>query len=191
MEYNKFKQKSFLQNFTWVWIMLLAMGIPFLAVAVIMQLIPINPEDLHTYVNGVLQPPTESSVFSFRLIFLLVFGVIGLGCSIAGFIVAGFALKRRRLAARRKDEGVCVTAAAAGYEQSFVRVNFQYLMRLRCAYAGSDGITYIFKSGLLRTDPVPYLNQGQVNVYYDRDNISRYFVDVDGSAGLNEKVVEL
>ena len=85
MQYGR-KQKSFLQSFRWVGIMLLAMGAAFLIVALVMQLVPIDPASMHIYSNGIPQPATEETVRIFRLIFLLVFGIIGLGLAIAGSI---------------------------------------------------------------------------------------------------------
>lgn len=191
MEYNEGKQKSFLQSFAWVGIMLLVLGSVFLGVAVVMQLVPLNPENMSIYSNGLRQPSTKETVRTFRLIFLLVFGILGLGMAIAGSIVAGRARAQRRLACRLKEEGVCLTAEVAGISPSAVRVNYRSLVRVRCSYTDFGGRTYIFKSGLLRMDPMPYLPQGYVNVYHERDNISRYFVDIDGSVGLGTRVVEL
>ena len=192
MPYNATRQRSFLWNFTWVGIMLLAMGVVFLGVAVLMQLVPINSETLSVYVDGVRRPSTEETVHTFRLVFLLSFGIVGLGLAIAGGLVAGYIGLRRRLARRLKEEGVCITAEAVEYALFAVNANHRNMAScLRCAYTAPDGKTYIFRSGALRINPMPYLNQGQVNVYYDRDDMKRYFVDVDGSVGLGERIVEL
>ena len=171
--------------------MLLAMGLAFLSVALIMQLIPISPENFTYRVNGIRQPSTEESVAVFRLSFLLAFGISGLGLMLAGGIVAGQAAARKKRALRLKNEGMCVTARATEITPTGVRVNRRCLTHLSCAYAAPGGITYIFKSGTLRMDPMPYLNQGEVKVYYDRNNMKRYFVDVDGSAGMGSRVIEL
>ena len=178
-------------NLTWVAVMLILMGLVFSGVAVTMQLVPIAPENITVRVNGVIQPSTEQSVFEMRLIFLLSFGIVGAGLLIAGFVVAGRMAARKKLARYLKDEGLCITAQATECTPTSVRVNRRYLTRLNCAYAASDGITYIFKSGTLRMNPMPYLNQGEVKVYHDRNNIKRYFVDIDGSVGAGTKVIEL
>lgn len=192
MQYTGKKQKSFLQSFTWVAMLLLAMGVVFLGVAAVMQLVPITPENLQSYRNGVLQPSADESVRTFRLVFLLTLGSVGLGLAAAGCIVAVCQGARRTLARRLKSEGARLTATAMDCAPSYaVRVNYRYMMRLQCAYKGPDGVTYIFKSGYLRVNPLPYLDQGKVTVYHDRNNMARYFVDVDGSAGLNTKIVEL
>lgn len=191
MRYNGKKGKSFVQSFTWVGLLLLALGVVFIVVAAVMQLVPLSPANMHMYTNGIQRPATEETVRIFRLVFLLTFGIIGLLLAIAGGIVAGQQAARRRRAKRLKKEGVRITAEVMDYSLSAVRINYRFLTRLRCAYKDSDGTTYIFRSDILRADPAPYLQQGQVDVYHDRNDISKYFVDVDGSAGLSSKIVEL
>lgn len=191
MQYSNGKQKSFLQSLTWVSVMLLVMGLVFLSVAIILQLVPLQPEDITYSVNGVRRPSTQETVSTFRLIFLLVFGLIGLGLSTGGVISLVRSAGRRSRESQLKAEGAYLTAYVTDYAPSAVRVNNRSLARIRCAYNAPDGSTYIFKSGLLRMDPYPYLTEGQLRVYYDPNNMSRYFVDVDESAGLGGRVVEL
>ncbi|MFV0412413.1 MAG: DUF3592 domain-containing protein [Oscillospiraceae bacterium] len=191
MPYTAGRQKSFLQRFVWVGILLLALGAVFGGVAIFIQLIPLAPGSISMYANGVLQPSTEETVRTFRLIFLLSFGSVGLGLAVAAAIVILRNILHSRQARRLKAEGAMVTAEIVGYAPSAIYINRRSLLRLRCAYAAPDGKTYIFKSGLLRMDPAPYLSAGQVTVYYDPNNIRHYFVDVDGSAGAGSQIVEL
>jgi len=185
------KPKSFYQSFTWVSIMLLAMGCIFLAVGIGMQLVPMSPEDISYYHNGIRQPSTEATLRSFRLIFLLCFGLIGaVLAAVGGILLVRWSIRRRRNQ-RLKQEGTRITAVVADYTPATVRVNHQYMTRLQCTYNTPGGKTYIFKSGYLRMDPVPYLHEGEITVYYERNNMKNYFVDVDGSIGLGSKVVEL
>ncbi len=188
---NNNKPKSFLQSFLWVTIMLLSMGAVFLGIAAIMQFVSISPHNINVTINGIRQPPTEETVRTFRFMFLLIFGIIGLILAITGGIIAGRAGMRRRRAHRLKEEGVRIIANVVQHTASAIYVNHRNLTRLHCAHTASDGRIYIFKSGLLRMDPVPYLYQGQVNVYYDRDNINNYYVDIDGSVGVGNRVIEL
>jgi len=185
------KQKSFLMSFSWVAVMLMGMGLLFLSLAVVMQLVPISFEDISTTANGVPQPTAANSVSAFRLAFLLAFGIPSLMLLSAGGIVGGCIAARKKRAKWLKTEGRCVSAQITECTPTNIRVNYRYLMRLKCAYTAPGGITYIFKSGTLRMDPMPYLTQGEVKVYYDRDNIKRYFVDVDGSVGVGSRVIEL
>ena len=185
------KQKSFLVRFTWVAVMLLFMGLIFSSVALVLQLVPIAPENISVSVNGVRQPSTQESVDTFRFIFLMAFGIPGLALLISGGIAAACMSARKRRVKALKNEGACVTAMATELTPSAIRVNHRYLMRLNCAYTAPNGTTYIFKSRILRMNPFPYLNEGWVKVYYDRDNIKRYFVDVDSSVGLGTRLVEL
>lgn len=191
MQYTGRNQKSFLQSFTWVGVMLLVMGLIFLGVAIVMQLIPLQPEDMTYYENGVRQPATEDTVVFFRMMFLLLFGLMGLGLSIGGGLSLVRSARRRSMAQQLKAEGARLTAYLTDYEPSSIRVNNRSVARVRCSYNAPDGTTYIFKSGLLRMDPYPYLTDGQLRVYYDRNNMSRYFVDVDESTGIGSRVVEL
>jgi len=165
-----------------------------------MQVIPINPEAMTLYVNGVHQPATEATLRTFRLIFLASFGIIGLIFSlIGGLLIWRFRIKRRRSAHLKRD-GARLEAVVIGLETayqhrrnaSFGITNVRFLPSyLRCAYETSNGETYIFKSDLLRADPTPFLRDDKIKVYYDRENMSKYFVDVDGSIELGSRVFEL
>jgi hypothetical protein len=191
MEMRNSKAKSFIYEFTWVGIMLLSMGMLFLGIALVMQLVPLAPENVNLYYNGVRQPSTLETVEETRLLFGLIFGGLGVLLGCVGLIVAARKWIKRGRAERLKAYGTCVQAAVTGNEASAVRINHQYLTRLQCAYTGGDGVTYIFKSDSLRMDPTALLDEGMVTVYYDEYNMKHYFVDVDGSVGVGTKVVEL
>lgn len=188
---SKKKVKSFLYTFTWVGGLLLFIGLALLTVGIVIQFIPMQPENITAVVDGVRQPATEASIKTFRLIFLLAFGLVGLILTIAGTIVVGRTLRKNKLAKHLKENGVRVLAQWTENSPSSVRVNNRQTYVLRCIYAAPGGQTYIFKSGHLRMDPVPYLTDGQVYVYHAPDDIGRYFVDVDGSTGMGNKLVEL
>jgi len=185
------KQRSFLQRFSFIGWIFLGIGIPFLIVGIVMQLVPISPENMTVYRNGIRQPATEETVRIFRLIFLGVFGGLGLIFSTIGGAFALRPMSKRRRSERLKREGALLVAEAVGLEASQIRVNLRPLSYLRCAYESPTGETYIFKSDLLRADPTPHLDEGKVNVYYDRENMRKYFVDVDGSVELGSRVFEL
>jgi len=185
------KQRSFVRSFAWVGIMLLAMGGIFLSVAIVTQLILTDPASVTMYVNGIRQPDTQETLQSARLLFLLLFGGFGLGTMAPGLVICLCAWSRSKRNHRLKAEGDYLAARVVGFEPTAVRVNRRPLMRLRCAYTDNTGTTYIFKSASLRADPTPFLADDTADVYCDRNDLSCYFVDVDGSVGLGERVIEL
>ena len=191
MRYGEVRHKSFLQSFMWVGVMLLAMGFAFFVVAIIVQLLPIGSEDMYMYFNGELVHSTNDTTFDLRWIFLLAFGIPGLGLIVAGTTVIFKYVAKKKLAAQLKTDGACLVAEACDYADSNMSVNGSAIPRLVCAHTDSSGTTYIFKSELLRLDPVPYLSDMMVNVYYDKNDMSRYFVDIDGSVGLGSRLIEL
>ena len=191
MPYPQNKSKSFIYHFTWVGILLLLMGLLFLSIAFVMQIVPLNPDSVTFYYNGVQQPATLETVQNARLLFGAIFGGLGVILGCVGIVVLAQKWIARGRAERLKAYGVCVKAAVTGCTNSIVHVNGRHMLRLNCAYPDSSGTTYIFKSGALRMDPMPFLTDGTVTVYYDEHNMKRYFVDVDESIGAGTKVVEL
>jgi len=183
------KPKSFIQSFSWVGVMLIVMGAIFAGIAIIIQLMHISPEGVNVTINGVRQPATLETVRSFKLIFAVAFGTPGLLLLLSGGFIYGRNAANFRRMSWLKENGVRVFAEATGFTQSNVRVNNRRLMRLTCAHTDYLETTYVFKSGALRMDPTPYLPEGKIAVYYDRSNMHRYFVDVDGSAEIGRRVV--
>ena len=175
------KKKSVLSNHIWIAYMLLGMGIVLIGTAIVLQFVHIAPENVSLYSNGVKQVSTEESVTTARFISLLTLGISGLVFFIAGGIVAVCITSRKKRDVRLKQEGVCITALATECTGSAARINYRRLQRLSCSYKAPNGTTYIFKSGFLRLNPIPYLQQGAVKVYHDRSDITHYFVDIDGS----------
>ena len=70
-----------------------------------------------------------------------------------------------------------------------MRVNGRALGRLLCVHTERERTTYIFKSPLLRMNPMVCLPGGNVKVYYDDENMKNYFVDIDGS--VETKMIQL
>ena len=171
--------------------MLIGMGLLFIAVPLIIQLVPIEPENIQHYRNGVHQVSTQDSVKTLRMIFWLTFGLIGFVEIIVGGIIYLRKKSAKKNAERLKANGRRIYADYSGYEASNVYVNNSRLLRLVCSYTDTQGRTFIFKSGLLRMNVDHYLRNGKVNVYHDRNNMKDYFVDVDGSAGLGTTLFEL
>ncbi|EOL42734.1 hypothetical protein RV11_GL003057 [Enterococcus phoeniculicola] len=182
------KRKSFFYNFTWVGYLLLGLGLLFLSIGLILQIIPINESNFHMSVNGVEQPYSAANVHTFRLIFLSTFGGVGgLLLVTAGIFIGRNYYKKKRVI-NLKDSGEKIVAEVVDYLPSHVRVNHYPAMYLICSYKKLTGEQLNFKSKLLRRNPIPFLSDNKVIVYYDKNNLKKYFVDVDESIG---NVVEL
>ncbi|WP_207696702.1 hypothetical protein DOK67_0001994 [Enterococcus sp. DIV0212c] len=188
MKNRESKQKFFYINVTLFGVLLCVVGGLFLIPALVVQVVPITPDNFHFTINGVTQPYSLENVRMFRLIFLLVFGFVGMIPIVIGGIVIIWNKMKRRQQQRLKEEGRALRAKVNQLTSSSIRLYNGYGMRLMCSYKNEAGETYLFKSQLLRIDPTPFLNEGQVTVYCDRENSSNYFVDIDGSV---EKVYEL
>lgn len=181
-------KKSFCYKFTWVGYLLLGLGILFFSIGIIFQIVPINESNFHMSRNGVKLPYSVENVRTFRLIFLSTFGSIGgllllISCI---FISRNYYIKKRN--ASLKESGEKIMAEVVDYLPSKIRVNNHLAMYLICSYEKNTGEYLNFRSKLLRRDPRPFLSENKVVVYYDRDNLKKYFVDIDGSI---ENVIEL
>ncbi|MCL1801060.1 MAG: hypothetical protein FWG25_06840 [Promicromonosporaceae bacterium] len=177
-------------------IVFLAIGIPFMIVGFILQFVPINPDLVHLYIDGVRQPATLDTVRTLRVVFLWVFGVLGWAFTIAGAALAIRRLQQLREQARLRSEGLRLVTNIIDLEYTGARTHtprgVSLLCHLRTAYTDTSGKTFVFRSGLLKSDPTPYLPTGEVIVYCDQSNLANYFVDVDGSiAGAHNAVVVL
>ena len=191
MSYSAMKNKGFIQDYAWVGLMLLVLAAIFASVAIVMQIVPINPESVHVFIGRVRQPQTIETVDALRRIMLLVFGILGAVMGAAGIIIILRAGARRAMTQALKETGAAIAAYVTGMAAASVPVNARYRGgRLMCT-GEIDGQAYIFKSDPLRLNPMPYLNQGQVTIYYDPGNLRSYFVDVDGSAGIGSEIIEL
>ncbi len=167
------RRKSIYLNLRWIGILLIGMGLIFLSVAIGMQFITIDFDTTGTIVNV-----SEESIF--RLVFLLSFGLpalILMGIGLGIFISYS---RQKRKEQDLKNRGRQIIASNLAIAPSNVRINMQYQMYLTCTYQDARGQQYIFKSRLLRFDPIPFLSN-QVTVYYDPGKMSRYFVDVDAN----------
>ena len=189
MRHNNKKQKSFLYNFSVAGTVLLLLGGIFSSVALVLQFIPISPESVTVSVNGVPQPPTAETLGNFRLIFLLTFGGVGAILMIIGGIFYSRNKRARKNEKWLKNNGVRLIGEVTGLEYSNVRINGHSTQYLLCSYRELEGRTYVFKSRILRINPVPYLDEDKIIIYHEKGNIKNYFVDVDGS--INGLVFEI
>lgn len=168
------RKKSIYVKLRWIGILLIGMGLIFFFVAGLMQFVTVNPQ------TSGMNPSRLSEEALFRLIFLVSFGLpalilMGVG---VGLLISDFQKNKKERVLRA--QGRQVIANHLNVIASNVRVNRQYQLYLTCSYTDARGNHYLFKSRLLRYDPLPFLDN-QVRVYYDPNKRSRYFVDVDGS----------
>ena len=184
------KRKSFTMKMSWIGVLFLVLGIVFLSVGLIMQIVSLQPESFTSFQNGVQAVGTAETVRIFRLIFLLTFGLIGLVFLCIGLVMLIRNRMKRRMERALVETGVRVSAKVTGTIMSNMQVNYRFLERLTCIYE-RNGITYEFKSEPLRQNPMEYLPDGMVAVYFDRDNMRRYFVDIDGTVSAKTKIVSL
>jgi hypothetical protein len=184
----RYRPPRFTSNTGWVGWLLLGMGAIFATVGLVIGLIPWRPEQLTVWQNGVQVPATESNVTMFQLAFLLSFGLIGLGLLIAGAIVTYKKSSRRRRQEELKARGTRVNAIITGEELSNAYVNGRRLGRLIASY-NTGGQIFEFRTDLLHDDPRQYLSDPSVIVYFDRNNPSNYFVDIDGTIAERSNVV--
>ncbi len=52
---------------------------------------------------------------------------------------------------------------------------------LTCRYTHTDGKVYIMRSSNLKYDPSEFIEGNEIKFYYDPNDYSKYFVDVEGS----------
>lgn len=191
MNHGVYKKKSFVQSYGFVGVLLLVMGVVFLSVGVAMQIIPFEYSDISVYRFGEQVPSGAESLRLFRRIFLLAFEGTGVVLSAVGLGIVLCSNSTKRKNRSLIDGGSCVDAQIIEYTPTSVTINNRRMMRLRCKYTHRDGNTYIFKSGMLRMNPEPFLKDGMVKVYFDPYDLRQYYVDVNGSVGAGENIVEL
>ncbi|GAB2022817.1 hypothetical protein RyT2_18910 [Pseudolactococcus yaeyamensis] len=176
------KKKSFTFKTWWIGLIPMLIGGVFVIVATMMQLIPMAGVNI----NGVYTE-NVSEIQGFRLIFLAGFGGIGFILLLIGLSFIGYAKQQKNKNQSLKEQGVKVNAEIIDFQATSLSVNNRRLLKLACT-AKINGTDYIFKSQPLRRNPLPFLENNWVDVYYDLGNMKRYFVDVDGSV---RDVIEL
>ena len=176
------KKKSFIYQTWWIGLIPMLVGFIFMIVATVIQLVPMDGVDI----NGVYTE-NASAIRDFRFIFLAAFGGTGLFIFMIGLLLIGYSKYQKVKNQRLKEHGIKISAEVIDFQGTALTVNNNRLTRLTCT-AKINGTDYIFKSQPLRLNPVPFLKNDLVDVYYDLGNMKRYFVDVDGSV---RDVVEL
>lgn len=121
----------------------------------------------------------DENVFFF--IVLIPFVVVGGAFFLIGQLVF---LARVRKKQRMRDElltmGYCVMAKIVDVEKNrMVHVNGRSPYRVRCRYEAPDGTVHEFCSWDINYDPTGLFLRDTVDVYVDRYDMNRYYVDLE------------
>ena len=141
------KKKSFIYQTWWIGLIPLLIGFIFMVVAVVMQLVPMTGVEI----NGVYTE-SVSAVRNFRLIFI-------------GLYLIGYPYYQNNKNQRLIEQGTKITAKFVDFQATALNVNNSRLSRLTCT-GKINGVDYIFKSQPLRRNPVPFLRDDLIDVYY-------------------------
>ena len=99
------------------------MGLLTIGVTIVMQIVAFSdPSTITVTVNDVSREATPGEALAFRLIFLLVFGLIGLASLILGIVCIRHTRNRRKTALHLKDEGIRITATVTNYLPSMIYI---------------------------------------------------------------------
>ena len=114
------------------------------------------------------------------VIFLSVFGGLGMIFLILGLVFLAMDIRRRTLQRRAYDCGNCVEAEILGVvEQRNVNMVYGHPRMVECAWTDADGVVHVYRSRYLYTDVTKLLKAEKVPVYIDRYNENIGFVDID------------
>ena len=170
------RQKGFYYNFSWV-------GLLFLIPAIGIQVMPIKESNFNLTINGVVQHYTPENVQKIRWLFLAIFGSFSFVLLIIGVVFTTRNQSKKKQKEQLKQTGTLIMADVMECKYTSVRVNHRSALQLICSYKNKQGEIFLFKSPSLRMDPMPYLENRKVNVYWDQQNKKKYFIDIDGSVG--------
>ena len=115
------------------------------------------------------------------ILFLLIFGGIGLLFFVLGVIFLIVELKKKLRNDKLLGAGNYVMAEVLEVTLNYnVAVNRRHPYIVRCRYQDMYGNVHIFKSRDLFFDPTDLLKDRMVKVYVDGENYKHYYVDIDG-----------
>jgi len=117
---------------------------------------------------------TDAAVLS------LVFGAIGAPFLAVGLVLAVLSARKRAMMRRVVSEGYYVMADVADVRPNFgVQVNGRCPYVLECHYRDpATGALHVFRSRNLFFYPAELENR-RIRVYTDRNNLNRYYLDVE------------
>lgn len=115
------------------------------------------------------------------ILFLLIFGGIGLLFFVLGVIFLIVELKKKLRNDKLLGAGNYVMAEVLEVTLNYnVAVNRRHPYIVRCRYQDMYGNVHIFKSRDLFFNPTDLLKDRMVKVYVDGENYKHYYVDIDG-----------
>ena len=116
------------------------------------------------------------------LLFLYIFGGIGLLFLLIGIPFLVVVLRKRKMIRMLLERGVQTQAVITAVTIDHgVRVNGRHPYRAECKVTDSvTGEVYLYSSPRVMED-IHYLVGSTVTVYYDRNNRSRYYVDIESA----------
>ena len=172
-------KNKLLMSIRWVGVMLIVMGLIFGGTAAFACFYVLQEGNM---------TPDEAALFC--VIFGGMFGFFTIVMWSIGTIILARAHKRNCLKKRLIEAGNYAWADILNVSaNSGVRINGHAPLILRCRHRYTDGNTYVFKSEFLRYDPQPELKDSRVKVWFDPDDIKKYYVDVE--SGIDSNYIEL
>lgn len=135
--------------------------------------------------------PDKVQTASDLWVVVIVLMLMGIVFSCVGIIPAVLVAKRRKREKRLIAEGIVLNAIVVNIDMNrSLSVNRRHPYIIECIWRDEySDVTYRFRSGNLWTDPGIYFDIGsQINVYADRNDYSKYYVDAESV--LSQKVVD-
>lgn len=116
------------------------------------------------------------------LLFLYIFGGIGLLFLLIGIPFLVVALRKRKMIRMLLERGVQTVGIIKNIEKNLqVTVNGRHPYKAECQVTDQyTGEIYLYSSESFMKN-IDYLVGGQVTVYYDPDDRSKYYVDIESA----------
>ena len=173
------ERKTYIHSFAWLGILFVVLGAITSGSVTIIQFMDINSAELNVLLGGLNEPASEETVTIVKWMLLLSLGPIGAVLMLFGLAFVVVLAAKRGQNKRLCENGERISAQAIG-----VRYVGGGRCRLLCEHTDALGTLHEFLSVTLCANPMENLPGGRVFVFCDASNMRRYFVDVDGSAGL-------
>jgi hypothetical protein len=124
-------------------------------------------------------------------VFAVIFGISSLINIVLGIVFIVINHKQHNNYSYLTENGNLLIAKAKDlsggeYNMPFFS-SFNHLY-IKAIHIDDNGKEQIFRSPPLWIYPIPYLDQMNVKVYYENENMKRYFVDIDGSVNPDVRI---